>query len=257
LKQLLLKLGVFLLLGVVVNVAVAWGLSLYSANLPVLRYSELPVSEAQSIWIRYGSSSLPSLPPNTSSLFVWYAPDGPVEKDGPTAKGGGRTRVHRLGIIQDVVTLSETGFTAVTRQRQVPYSERWSISEMRAGFPWSCMSMGAFQLASTGATQVTDAVVRNVSSVPQSILNDLPIPRLSVIPYRPIWPGIAINTIFFATVLWLLSVAPALIRGYLRKDAGRCPQCGYNLKENGVRRARYLLSRGCPECGWNRKAAAE
>jgi hypothetical protein len=33
-----------------------------------------------------------------------------------------------------------------------------------------------------------------------------------------------------------------------RRESGRCPECGYDLRGE--------LAEGCPECGWNRQPEA-
>lgn len=68
--------------------------------------------------------------------------------------------------------------------------------------------------------------------------------RAIVIPFRPIWPGFIINTAFYATILLLLIGGPGMVRRRLRRQKGRCPSCGYNLRGD--------LPVGCPECGWGR-----
>ncbi len=63
------------------------------------------------------------------------------------------------------------------------------------------------------------------------------------LPLRPIWPGFAINTIFYATVLSLLWSSPFVVRRLIRRKRGHCIKCGYDLRGTsgggGV----------CPECG--------
>ena len=66
------------------------------------------------------------------------------------------------------------------------------------------------------------------------------------IPLRPLWPGFAINTILYATTLWLLICGPFALRRHLRIRRGLCPACGYDL--------RHGEHDACPECG--RLAAA-
>lgn len=62
---------------------------------------------------------------------------------------------------------------------------------------------------------------------------------------NPYWPGLALNTTFYALLLTpLVLFAPA--RRHLRLRRGRCPRCAYDLRGN--------LASGCPECGWNRLA---
>ena len=58
-------------------------------------------------------------------------------------------------------------------------------------------------------------------------------------PLLPIWPGFAINTIFYATLLWLLIPGPFALRRFLRVRRGMCPKCAYPMCESAV----------CTECG--------
>ena len=64
------------------------------------------------------------------------------------------------------------------------------------------------------------------------------------LPACPIWPGFAINTVFYALVLWLLFAAPFALPGVRRRrriKRGLCPKCAYDL--------RGTQSEACPECG--------
>ena len=69
-----------------------------------------------------------------------------------------------------------------------------------------------------------------------------------VVPYRLIWPGFAVNTIFYATLLWLFIFAAYALRRRARRKRGLCVACGYDLRGD--------LEYGCPECGWRREAAS-
>jgi hypothetical protein len=62
-------------------------------------------------------------------------------------------------------------------------------------------------------------------------------------PRQPIWPGFAINTVFYAAVLWVLCAAPFVLRRWRRIRRGLCPKCGYDLRN------RPNDSAVCPECG--------
>ena len=55
----------------------------------------------------------------------------------------------------------------------------------------------------------------------------------------PIWPGLAINTFIYATLLWLLVCGPFVLRRFVRVRRGLCPKCAYPMGERGV----------CSECG--------
>ena len=64
---------------------------------------------------------------------------------------------------------------------------------------------------------------------------------VSGLPLKPIWPGFAINTVFYAGVLWLLFAAPFALRRRRRIKRGLCPKCAYDL--------RGCTGDACPECG--------
>jgi hypothetical protein len=62
-----------------------------------------------------------------------------------------------------------------------------------------------------------------------------------MIPASPLWPGFAINTIFYAAMLWLLWIAPGRIKRFIRVHRGRCPACGYIIAPG--------VGNKCSECG--------
>ena len=59
------------------------------------------------------------------------------------------------------------------------------------------------------------------------------------LPLIPIWPGFAINTIFYAAILLLLCAAPGWARRRIRARRGQCPACAYPVGVSEV----------CTECG--------
>ena len=59
--------------------------------------------------------------------------------------------------------------------------------------------------------------------------------RWRALPLRPIWPGFAANTLFYAALLWL----PFAVRRFIRVRRGLCPACCYPMGESAV----------CTECG--------
>ena len=67
-----------------------------------------------------------------------------------------------------------------------------------------------------------------------------------VIPFRPVWPGFAINTLLYAAVLWMTLAAPLALRRRRRLKRGLCPKCAYPIGINPV----------CTECGRTLKARA-
>ncbi len=74
------------------------------------------------------------------------------------------------------------------------------------------------------------------------------VPR--TLPLRPIWPGFTVNTIFYAAILWLLTLGPFTARRIIRRKRGRCIKCGYDLRGTSGGGG------GCPECGWQRSKSS-
>jgi len=63
------------------------------------------------------------------------------------------------------------------------------------------------------------------------------VPR--ILPLRPLWPGFAVNTLFYAGVLWMMFALPFALRRRLRRRRGQCPACAYPVGQSPV----------CTECG--------
>jgi hypothetical protein len=69
-----------------------------------------------------------------------------------------------------------------------------------------------------------------------------------------LWPGFAINTIFYAAILWLPFAALGRFRRRRRIKRGLCPKCAYDLRGNPHPGALPSPAEGqgmlrCPECG--------
>ncbi len=64
---------------------------------------------------------------------------------------------------------------------------------------------------------------------------------LDFLPSSYAWPGFAINTLFYAVILWMLFAAPFALRRWRRVKRGLCPACGYDLRGSSAD--------VCPECG--------
>jgi hypothetical protein len=65
-----------------------------------------------------------------------------------------------------------------------------------------------------------------------------------IFPIHPIFPGFAINTIFYAAVLWVLFAVPLKVRRWRRIKRGVCVRCAYPVGASAV----------CSECGTPVKA---
>ena len=61
------------------------------------------------------------------------------------------------------------------------------------------------------------------------------------LPLYPIWPGFVVNLLFYAAFLWLLFTFQRSMRRVIRCKRGLCVKCAYDLR--GVKHE------ACPECG--------
>lgn len=62
------------------------------------------------------------------------------------------------------------------------------------------------------------------------------------LPTGILWTGLATNTACYATAWWLILLAPAQLRTFIRKRHGQCTRCAYDLRATPP-------STPCPECG--------
>lgn len=61
-----------------------------------------------------------------------------------------------------------------------------------------------------------------------------------VLPFHPIWSGLIINTLFYAGLIWGVVCAPGATRRAVRKHRNRCPACAYPIGTSAI----------CTECGY-------
>ncbi|MEE8156293.1 MAG: hypothetical protein V3T53_15170 [Phycisphaerales bacterium] len=100
----------------------------------------------------------------------------------------------------------------------------------------------AGQLGGQSIRQVTEGILLTPKA---AVRRGCMLYRAKALPLRPLWPGFAVNTIFYATVLWLLTLGPFIARHAIRHKRRLCPKCAYFLGQ--------AYGRGCPECGWRRE----
>ena len=198
----IVKLVVFLLLGAIVNVAVAWGC-------------------AVTYWDWNGGETVPYTPEIAREICMGI---NPVASETPGSAFEGYDQIsfgHRFSI-----TVANRG-----QSNQVYAHVVW------AG--WPCVSMdGAFWLAPNVDGK------RSLWVLPWE-----PNHNQLLIPYRPIWPGFAINTVFYAVLLWMLWRSPFVVRRIIRRKRGRCINCGYDLRGTSGVNSGGGGGGVCSECG--------
>ncbi len=213
-KRRLLIIALFLLLGAVVNVAVAWAILVTKDWKTVF-----PIE-----W-RQRNSHCPREVPER-----W--PRAPGYLDGGS-----------FGVfVQTYAASRDSGRT----------SESFSLDVGRAGWPmvsliWEIWSEAVFHEPNS---PVPFTEIDEGHPNPTWWLSGIPA-QLSTrdrgygtrvrnhLPVRPIGPGFLANTLFYAAILWLVIPGPFVLRRFLRLRRGLCPACAYPMGESSV----------CTECG--------
>ena len=136
--------------------------------------------------------------------------------------------------VRGVAFPPHSGLRAPPARMNLAYG--WPLVAVWYGLQWIDIARTPSQYEVWGALDLGPADVSGTT-----------LPR--VLPYRPIWRGVLINTLFYAVLLWLLIPGPFVLRRLIRLKRGRCPKCGYDLRGQ-------LPGAGCPECGWNRQPEA-
>ena len=236
-KRRLLKLVVFLLLGAIVNVAVAWG-SLYWPYLyhtaPNQQIGHTLNGPGFSDWYVYTSSSsgfgkATSRWLNGIFTFKGVSDRDPAESVLPDWAGfayPNGTYPPNIYVIR------------IVDARGWPFLAFWSGREVDGSSP-------------AGATVGNSISITNGYLLPGE--RNMPYSHYSdarILPFAPIWTGVAINTISYAVLLWMLWLSPSVVRHHIRRTRGLCVKCGYDLRGTSGGGG------GCPECGWRREAEA-
>ena len=246
-KRRLTKLVVFLLLGAIVNVAVAWGCAAWirisrDPNVPrsgdeFLRSPKVTELEWRAaVWRRPGVIRILSFRPHNYE----------VEGEAPGSS------------FYIINTLTQTPAWEVSWDdlpiprwsrvygKSANVADPWTLIEDARGWPIYSMRSSFFvdqngNIVShdwISALQLSQAI----NSFPSFNMSDWSEPR--AIPFIPIFPGFAINTIFYAAILWLLTLGPFTARRMIRRKRGHCIKCGYDLRGHSGGGGE-----ACPECG--------
>lgn len=217
----LYKLALFLFLGAIINVAVAWLAAVlwqYDSDYPDAK--EWAVQYGHAHWLAIDIQR--SVFVDHLDVFGLKAP----EENADFFDEDELRALPKWSRLKSPSTLS-TGYEA---------SIGWPMRAL-----W-CSSVRRFTSTPEDGPLENSGIQirRNAGSNKQS--NEL------LLPLRPIWPGFASNTIFYAVILWLLWSSPFTARRFIRRKRGLCIKCGYDLHGTS--------GGGCPECGWEREAEA-
>jgi hypothetical protein len=235
-KRCLPILGVFLLLlaaGAIVNVAVAWGCAARPKN-PFSIFSTGNVDSpcgSYELWDdRLETSKSADIRPGdfraANYPLRWLGTPGMLGWPDETRFPDAIPRWSKFhGGKWPLAALTASGET-----RDVDYIERasgWPLYALR--YEWLLEFDNSFPKPNT--TGSYGLLLIPAEWLPKGYQTDL--------PWLPLWPGFAIDTIFYATILWLLFAAPGTLRRWRRIKRGLCPVCAYPVGTSHV----------CTECG--------
>ena len=226
----------FLLLGAIVNVVVAWGIALLAPH-PSSFYRKgfTPGGEQYGAWNtdRFVSIGIECIHSNWKLPIFPNGPYYPPPKqsaDSILPAWAIYAYPDEVPIVMTCRYLEATGWPMLTF-----WSGRESLGLMEQDWP----------------AITPEGFIRTEVPAPRFYLGilmpDQPAPSLrtlhglTVLPYGPLWPGLVINTLFYAGILWLLIPGPYVLRRMIRHKRGLCVKCAYDL--------RGVDHEACPECG--------
>ena len=241
-KRWITKLVVLLLLGAVVNVAVAWGIAIC----PIGGESRIEFCEhyafdrhlylLTTLNILPGEIHLSQRVSGTTILRYNFIP-------APIDEADFRALVPTWSRFAAIEPFEEFA------NRYHADHELVNYDEYASGWPaYSLRYFGSIYVVRAGSGNVYDESRMTGyfhPTLPQKMVDG---GYRSELPFLPIWPGFAINTIFYAMILWMLALAPFTARRIIRHKRGRCIKCGYDL-----RGAAQMI---CSECGYEVRAEA-
>jgi hypothetical protein len=208
------KLGVFLLLGAIINVAVAWGCASHSP-------AETQFDLSRHEWPRATPNNWPANPDYGWQFVGWGMTVLISDGHGPEPIGRWNGDVYEGSWNRDLY-------------RFAWFTSGWPMCSMH----WSLYDM----LPDARGTldhwpDQTHGWLRSGFHAPTVQEDEWRFQRR--LPVALLWPGFVINTFFYGAVLSLFFTAPVALRRRSRTRRGLCPACGYPVGTSVV----------CTECG--------
>lgn len=206
------KVVVSLLLGVVINVGVAWGV--------MLRFG-VPTSQPQRM---HGEGK----------DIAWLKP---VPVDWPAAANSwSRVEWWNCTIDDQMVVPVRTPGDRVERH---VFGSLWVRI---VSWGWPRASLGVVWMRKEPITMDAEGMPRRE----RGVRGGLPMPAqfqrgpwANRLPIMPMWPGFAVNTFLYAVISGAVLFGPGATKRALRRRRGLCLKCGYDVA--GLQ--------ACPECG--------
>ena len=107
------------------------------------------------------------------------------------------------------------------------------IHTVLAGWPLKCLHGERLSIGNT--------VREHGLAEPPAPILKLNVKPMRLLPLRPRWGGMVLDSALFAAALWLAVPGPLMLRRTLRRRRGQCSSCGYDLN--------HVDHDACPECG--------
>ena len=202
-KRPILRLCTFVILGAIINIAVAWGLVCSVNSQKLDGAAEVEIDDDIDGWT------------------------GSVPADWPPPHYGERS--WQCGILVEHLSAdnSDLGGMPLSEFRQ------WTSDRMDAGWPMLCLRSFDHRFATQQRTDELSTPFQRGIMVPQQWLRPTGSPQVCL-PVMPIGPGFAINTAFYAMTVWLLLTARGAVRRHIRTRRGQCPTCAYPVGASDV-----------------------
>lgn len=238
-----------LVMGFVLNLLVAWGLSLVPhANAPgnyrSLQMIDPNFNGSQSAFFyneqqwfgvyerQYYTQRRSRTQQNSHRISFWWA-WSPFETE-PAILDSGNALFDRFSPVRpenSVISITRFGFPAFTLRSETLVTDP---------IPGS----------TTTPSVIARGAIMDENAIPLTVINAAlgskptiwPHATYIWFPYQPIWSGLIINTLIYGVLLWILLYILRSIRHDRRLHKGTCPYCAYELGFN--------YATGCPECGW-------
>jgi hypothetical protein len=235
-----------LLAGAIINVAIAWAIARWA----------LPSTGSPFIGLENQSHM-------ANDTLRWpYAPpvnwpDRPMQRSGERWPFAHREHFRAEADTPEQIEARRVNARANSYEHLLHYANAMTAAAANIHFAsefvrigWPCLSLSgerfehqAAQVVPAGSTwPLSDSTVQWAIELPAPAGPQGWMLRGDLLPLRPLWPGFAINTVFYAAIVWLLCAVPLALRRRNRIRKGLCAKCGYDLR--GI-----ASEPACPECG--------